>query len=301
MSDPQRQVPGRGHFDPESKAVAVSVVIPVYKRADWLALNLKALGRQNFSSSFEVVVVDDGSPNREDIARVVEKISQKGALTVALFRKTNAGPAAARNYGAKRARGRILCFLDDDSVPEGGWLEEIVKPFGAGMRVGLVSGKTRSYDRDSPLPVLLERTIYKGKCWATCNIAYQREAFNGVGGFDETFPEPSWEDNDLGLRVLWAGFLHHYAEKAVVFHPHERSIDEYRQKCLLNGRGMAVFAKKHWRDHPLWGIGGPLVMARRLIWGLHPSVLLGQVETPAYVRFTWSWYSLKGFCKVVFA
>lgn len=287
--------------DEESQIVMVSIVVPVYKRADWLALNLAALARQHSSVSFEVIVVDDGSPNGDEIVRVVEGVCNETTLPITLLHKLNAGPAAARNYGAERAQGEIVCFLDDDSVPETDWLAEIVKPFSMNSRVGLVSGQTRSYYRDLALPVLLEKTIYFGKCWATCNIAYNRQAFNSVGGFDETFPEPSWEDNDLGLRVCWAGYLHHHAEQAVVLHPHERSLDEYRQKCLLNGRGMAVFTKKYWWKRPLWGVGGPFVMVRRLVWALHPSVWSGQVETPAYLRFTWSWYSLKGFCKGLFA
>ena len=281
--------------------VLVSLVIPVYKRADWLSKNLEALVAQNYGEKFEVIVVDDGSPNGEEIRRVIDGIAANSELHLLFLQKENGGPAAARNFGVTKSRGELICFLDDDSIPDPNWLTKIVEPFNDHPNVGLVSGQTKSYYQDERLPLLLERVIYSGKCWATCNIAYKREAFEQVGGFDESFPEPSWEDNDLGLRVRWAGFSHGYAEDAVVLHPHERSLEEYRQKCLLNGRGMAVFCKKHWRKRPLWGVGGALFMLRRLVWILHPSVWLGQVESHAFLRFTWSWYSLKGFCKVFFA
>jgi len=159
----------------------------------------------------------------------------------------------------------------------------------------LVSGRTSSYDRENPVPLMLEQSVYAGKTFATCNIAYRRSAFDRLGGFDETFPEPSWEDNDLGLRALWAGFTHLYNDMAVVFHPHEVTLDEYRAKCLLNGRGAAVFSRKCLRTRPLWGIATPLIMSRRLLFGMLPSTWLGGRPNVNWLKYQWSLYSLKGF------
>lgn len=273
----------------------VSVIVPVYKRYDWLEKCLEALGRQSFQADWEVVIVDDGSPNEDQIRQTIEKIAGDFPVSLKLLRKPNGGPAAARNFGVLSAGGKILCFLDDDSVPEPQWLEEITAPFKRDEKVGLVSGKTLSYEREEGLSLLLERTVYAGKCWATCNIAYRREAFEHLDGFDETFPEPSWEDNDLGLRARWAGYRHVFSEKAVVLHPHERSLPEYRAKCLLNGRGVAVFSRKYWRKKPLWGFGAPLMMARRLLYGLSPLTWVHPSRSGSYVKFLWSLYSVQGF------
>jgi len=271
----------------------VSIVIPVYKRAEWLSKCIAGLQQQEYAGAFETVVIDDGSPNEAEIAAVIKQ-ARFGRLPILFSRKTNAGPAAARNYGARLASGEIICFLDDDSIPDQKWLHEIVSSFRNMPSVAVVSGHTCSYDRENPIPLLLEREVYPGKSWATCNIAYHRKAFEVLGGFDESFPEPSWEDNDLGLRSKWAGYLHVYNERAVVYHPHEHTLDEFKAKCLLNGRGAAVFCRKYLVSKPLWGIGAPLIMSRRLIFGLLPSVWLKKTSA-SYLKFLWSFYSLQGF------
>lgn len=271
----------------------VSIVIPVYKRAEWLSKCIAALQQQEYAGTFETVIIDDGSPNEDEIADVIKQ-ARFGGLPILFSRKTNAGPAAARNYGVKLASGEIICFLDDDSMPDRKWLYEIVSSFRELPSVAVVNGQTRSYDRENLIPLLLEREVYPGKNWATCNIAYHRKAFEALGGFDESFPEPSWEDNDLGLRSKWAGYLHIYNERAVVYHPHENTLDEFKNKCLLNGRGAAVFCRKYLFSKPLWGLGAPLIMSRRLILGLLPSVWLKK-PSASYLKFLWSFYSLQGF------
>jgi GT2 family glycosyltransferase len=277
----------------KSVGLSVSVVIPVFRRTAWLSKCLAGLQRQDFTGIFETVVVDDGSPNQDQIAEVVEHARSCG-LQIIFKRQTNAGPAAARNHAIKLSSGEIVCFLDDDSVPDRKWLLEMVSAFGARPAVAVVNGRTRSYDRENPLPLLLESSVYPGKNWATCNIAYRRGVLESLGGFDENFPEPSWEDNDLGLRAQWAGYLHMYHEHAVVYHPHENTLVEYVSKCRLNGRGAAVFSRKYLFRKPLWGLGVPVVMARRLIYGLFPSVWLKKPSAP-YLKFLWSFYSLQGF------
>jgi GT2 family glycosyltransferase len=279
--------------------VDVSIIIPVYKRTAWLGMCLDGLSTQDFQGSFEVIIVDDGSPNGGEIGTIADQYRSEGLLSLIFLRKENGGPAAARNFGVARSKGRILCFLDDDSIPDIGWLREITAPFRDMKGIGLVNGRTVSYDRISRLPMLLERAVYQGKCWATCNIAYQRGLFVELGGFDESFPEPSWEDNDLGLRARWKGAVHVYSEKAVVSHPHEASLDEYRDKCLLNGRGAAAFCRKHLKSKPWWSLITPLAMARRLPLAISPAVWFRRDFNQSYVKFLWSYHSLIGFIRAI--
>lgn len=277
----------------------VSIIIPVYKRTEWLGLCLDGLSKQDFPGDVEVIIVDDGSPNRVEIEMVVDPFRTSERFSLKCFRKKNGGPAAARNFGVARSSGNIVCFLDDDSVPDSRWLHEITVPFAGTGMVGLVNGRTVSYDRRTPLPLLLENTVYKGKCWATCNIAYRRQLFEELGGFDESFPEPSWEDNDLGLRARWRGAVHMYRDTAVVSHPHEASLEEYREKCLLNGRGAAAFCRKYLTIRPCWAVLAPLAMARRLPYAFLPSVWLRRDVTQSRVKFLWSYHSLLGFIRAI--
>jgi len=279
----------------QERDTTVSIIIPVYKRAEWIQRCLEKLAEQRFAAPFEIIVVDDGSPNAEEIGCSLEGIQEESSGIIRFLKGSHAGPAATRNRGVRSSSGRILCFLDDDSLPDENWLSEITRLFGDHPSPAIVSGKTLSYYRQVSLPLLLEEAVYAGKSWATCNIAYRRDAFDSLGGFDESFREPSWEDNDLGLRARWAGFAHVYNDRAVVYHPHEQTIDEYRRKCLLNGRGAARFASKYLLHKPVWGFITPVAMSRRLLYGLFPSVWMRNPQSKAYVKFLWSYYSLQGF------
>ena len=91
-----------------------SIVVPTYQRPVQLAACLQALSRLDYARErFEVIVVDDGSPTPPKA--VVESLRDRLQLTLHLQR--HAGPAAARNAGAMRARGKYLAFTDDDCLP----------------------------------------------------------------------------------------------------------------------------------------------------------------------------------------
>jgi GT2 family glycosyltransferase len=276
----------------------VSIIIPVFQRTEWVAQCIERLIEQDFNGEAEIIVVDDGSPNKAEIRKMIKQYSEN-KIRVHYVRNKHAGPAAARNYGVHYSSGTILCFLDDDSLTDRLWLQEITARFHADESTAVVSGRILSLEQYDSLSFALEKAVYSGKHWATCNIAYRRDVFETLGGFDETFPEPSWEDNDLGLRARWAGYGHVYNEKAIIYHPHEKTVAEYKDKCLLNGRGAAVFCRKYILSKPLWGIGTPLIMSRRLIYGIFPSVWMKRTHALSYLRFLWSLYSLRGFLSTI--
>jgi len=87
-----------------------SIVIPTYNRATSVENTLAGCFAQSFEN-FEIVVVDDGST--DDTLAVLEKIADPRLVVVA---QENAGPAAARNHGMRKARGDYIAFLDSDDV-----------------------------------------------------------------------------------------------------------------------------------------------------------------------------------------
>ena len=98
---------------------SISVVVPTHGRPHYLARCLEALARLTFPrEGFEVIVVDDGGDGSNDA--VVRPFEDR--LDVNLVRQPRAGPGAARNMGADRARGKLLAFTDDDCAPEPRWL-----------------------------------------------------------------------------------------------------------------------------------------------------------------------------------
>ena len=89
----------------------VSVVIPVHRNPDGLRLCLDALQRQTYPDShFEVVVVDNGG--NEDLGPMVSEYSN-----ARLCYEEVPSSYAARNTGARHARGSVFAFTDSDCIP----------------------------------------------------------------------------------------------------------------------------------------------------------------------------------------
>ncbi len=100
---------------------AFSIVVPTFNRPRQLARCLAALERlEPPEDGFEVIAVDDGSEPPIDVESPVAR----------LIRQPNGGPGAARNAGAAVARGRFLAFIDDDCLPDRGWLRALSRQLG---------------------------------------------------------------------------------------------------------------------------------------------------------------------------
>jgi GT2 family glycosyltransferase len=184
------------------------VIVPAYNNAGELAQCLSAL-LAAADAAAELIVVDDASD--EDLSRIAARF---GAQSFRLAR--NAGPAAARNYGAQHARGDILFFVDADVVVASDAIRRIRTVLDCQPEIAAVFG---SYDANPAAPELVSQyrnllhhfVHQQGKpeaatFWAGCG-AVRRSAFEDVGGFDERrFPRPSIEDIELGRRLRLAGY-----------------------------------------------------------------------------------------------
>jgi CDP-glycerol glycerophosphotransferase len=101
----------------------VSIVLPVYKVEEYLAECLDSILMQDLAS-YEVIVVDDGSPDRSAaIARSYARRDRR----IRLMRQRNAGLGAARNAGLRKAKGRYLMFVDSDDRLAAGALSALVR------------------------------------------------------------------------------------------------------------------------------------------------------------------------------
>jgi len=202
-------------------SIRVSVVVPTYRRPDLLRRCLAALVSQNCApASYEIVVVDDGRCPHTARSVALFGREQAGGPVIRYVRPDGArrGPAAARNCGWRAARGDIVAFTDDDTLPAHDWLREGLRA----MRPPEVTAAWGEVVVPLPeVPTDWERNSagLDGAEFVTANCFVRRAALEATGGFDERFTRPWREDSDLYFTLLEAGATVVRASAAIVVHP----------------------------------------------------------------------------------
>lgn len=220
-----------------------SVVVPTYNRLSSLEQCLEALAAQDQPrDAYEVVVVDDGSKTspRDLVARFA------GSMQVRLIEQANAGPAAARNAGARAAQAPYLAFTDDDCRPSPGWLSALGAALDAHPRCA-IGGPVVSILRNpcALASQFLVDFLYdyfgslqsKKRFFVTANVAMPTDQFRAIGGFDQTFPFAAAEDRDLCERWQVSGYGLEEADTAVVMHAHPLFFKAFCRQHFMYGRG----------------------------------------------------------------
>jgi glycosyltransferase involved in cell wall biosynthesis len=171
---------------------AVSVIIPAYNAAGYVVRAVESVLAQTYRP-LEVLVIDDGSSDRT--AEIVEMLP----APVRLLRKSNGGPATARNLGASQARGDWLALLDADDV----WYPDKLRlQLGYGLEpdVGMIHCLPDHRDDDVP-PRLTFKQLWRRNWIHNSSVLIRRSAFEALGGFNEARELISVEDYNLWIRV----------------------------------------------------------------------------------------------------
>jgi glycosyltransferase involved in cell wall biosynthesis len=188
----------------------------------------------------EVIVVDASDGALEDIrlthewARWID-YAQPPRIRITI--------AHQRNLGVRSAEGDVIVFTDSGCLPEDGWLERLLEPI---LEEGesITCGPARA----------IGKSVYSGVGWsdsselqyvpmaATINIAFRREAFDAVGGFDESFG--SAEDIDFTWRLTEHGYRLRWVPDAVVRHDFGTPRRQLR-RAFFYGKGACRLLRKH--------------------------------------------------------
>ena len=171
----------------------VSVVIPTRDRADVLRDALLAMLAQTHPA-LEIIVVDDGSGDHT--ADVAARAAHGDGRIRILRHEEPRGAAAARNAGARVARGRYLLFEDDDCRGRPDRVERLVRALEAEPDAAYAYGWIRRPAAGSTAVTGTEGAWSIG----TPSALIRKEAFDAVGGFDEGLPR--LQDFDLWTRIL---------------------------------------------------------------------------------------------------
>jgi len=206
--------------DTDGPRLRASVVVPTCGRADLLNRCLAALTAQTLRGpDVEILVVDDApSPaTRGVVGQWTEKMALRGLDVIYVANHGRHGPAAARNCGWRAARGDIIAFTDDDTVPDANWLRNGLSAFGP--EVDALRGGVTMPLPDTPTDYEKDASHLETAEFVTANCFCRKEVLRALGGFDEQFRLAWREDSDFHFRLLAHGFRIGHAPQALVVHP----------------------------------------------------------------------------------
>lgn len=244
---------------PSSPPPELSVLVPTFGRSQKLNNLLARCDQQTLAPRrFEVIVVDDGSPQPVEIDRAAHRYS------LTLLRQDNAGPAAARNLGLQHCRGKLVLFLNDDSLPAFDLFEKHLVVHETRSDKVAVLG-TFDFTSESLLHPFVQvlndsdllfdyvrardGALHPWQFFWTCNLSLPLAAVREIGGFDaQNFPEPICEDVELGFRLAKRGYSVLFRKDLTCEHDHVLNVDAYFKRAARLGVNLARLEKKHGRD-----------------------------------------------------
>lgn len=227
-----------------------SIIIPVFNKLEYTKRCIQNLYSVTDPNLFELIVVDNAST--DGTKEYLEELSKQVDNLRFIRNRENLGFAKACNQGAKIAKGKYFVFLNNDTIPLEGWLEEMIRVIEEEENVGVVGSKLLFPDgtiqhagvevTDYPLPISPFHIYYRwpseskeanikreypavtGACMLT-----PKQLFDELGGFDEGFIN-GYEDVDYCFRVKEKGYRIIYNPKSVLYH--YESVTEGRFKAV---------------------------------------------------------------------
>ncbi len=229
-----------------SAGPTVSVIIPTVGRPGVLARCLAALPAA--STAHQIIVVDDRS------AGASGPLLGHPQPGVEMIRSGGVGAAAARNAGARAARGEVLLFLDDDLIAGEGLVDRhravhaqlrdvfvighsLPAPPGAGWAARAAALWWHDHFR-----TLASRRRLAATDMLSGNVSIRRDRFLDLGGFAERLGRLRREDWLFGAAVLRAGMAVRYEPQALARHEFTLSTGARMRAAIEEGWGDALLA-----------------------------------------------------------
>ncbi len=236
-----------------------SIVVNTYNRAASLAVTLRAFDFLRYPD-FEVIVVN--GPSTDDTAALLER--HAGRIKIGHCPETNL--AQSRNIGIGLAAGDVVCFIDDDGIPEPGWLDALARAYLADPRTGAAGGFVRDHTGvDYQCRYIVCNRYGDASFHETAegaeqacasdpghyysligvNSSFRREALLQIGGFDEEYAY-FLDETDVCARLVAAGWKVRFVPDAEVHHKfapsHLRSEKKIPVSLYYTARSKVYFA-----------------------------------------------------------
>ncbi len=238
------------------KKFKLSIIIPTYNRKEYLLKCLSKIQKQNLDESFEIIIVDDGST--DNTKNYIKKFIKKTNIPIKYFKQKNLGPATARNFGIKNARGEYILFMGDDTYPiNKNFLQlhiELLEKYPNCASLGFILWHPK-YRKNKFMQFLCPKgpqfnygsvrkyDICPFEMFWTSNIALKKSWFDN-NYFDENFPYAAYEDIELGYKLCLKGLKIVFNHDAIIYHDHYYNIELFLDRQYKAGKSLYYFISK---------------------------------------------------------
>lgn len=233
-------------------SINYSIIIPVYNRPKELEELLDSLVMQTFTTTFEVIIVEDGSAKASK--NVVNSYSDK--LNIHYFVKENSGPGLSRNFGMQKATGDYFIILDSDCILPSTYLQEVdiaLKHTFTDAYGGKDAShpsfsniqKAISYSMTSVLTtggIRGHKNVASKFQLRSFNMGLSKIAFEKTNGFGS---QRFGEDIDLSFRLWQNGLESQFIESAFVYHKRRTSWISFFKQTFNFGATRPILNKQH--------------------------------------------------------
>ena len=267
-----------------SGGTGVTIIVCTRDRTQGLAECLRSIQQVNYEP-FEILVVDN-APARDDTRELVMAMARTDTR-VRYTCEPDPGLSRARNHGLARARFDVVCFTDDDTRVDPGWVAAAAAGFAADPEAVCVTGLVASSSLDTGPERYFDSRYSWGKAFdprrydlvthrhssslypysagvfgTGANFAVRRGTVTGLGGFDPILgaggPGRGGEDLDMFLRIILAGGRICYLPSSLVWHQHRSDMEALGEQIYSYGHGLGAYLAKH-----LISGGMPVVLLAR--------------------------------------
>ena len=179
----------------------VSVIMPCYNDGRYIQEAIASVKEQTYSS-WEIIVIDDGSDDEETIKLINSLDDNK----ITVLHTENLRPAGARNFGIQHARGKYILPVDSDDVIDKTYMEKAVQIIERNSKIGVVYCQAELFGEQQgrwDLPdycfdkMLLDNIVF-------VTALFYKEDWEKVGGFNTTMVA-GMEDYDFWLSIMSLG------------------------------------------------------------------------------------------------
>lgn len=250
----------------DGQVVDMSIVLVCWNNKAYLDPCLKSLDEGGLKSSFDVVVVDNGSTDGSQ-----EMLAEKYPDVNLIQNNENVGLGKASNQGIEATNGRYVLLLNNDTLVNGNALDMLVEFLDAHPEAGAVGGKLLNPDGSfqsgyAPFSTLLEEFLIvthigemlwpgypshgdsneiKSTGWlSSACLLVRRSALDQVGLLDENYFIYG-DEADLQYRLNKAGWQVYFLPTSEIIHFGGRSMDRWKRRKMVY-RGKMMFYKKNY-------------------------------------------------------